>query len=171
MLRLLEDVLSNDAAVLLPAMPRMVFAVHGSVTVGDRVLQAEEAWSGEDAVTLEAGGDGATVWRWELLTGDADRGISTGPGIASREKLSARLSPCPKARCFCGAIVWPSRRAAAPICTAIKDPASVAWSKAESASIRTTARRHTVRAALGTRADRIRSSLKPRTGRAGSFAS
>ena len=96
MLRLLEDVLSNDAAVLLPAMPRMVFAVHGSVTVGDRALQAEEAWSGEDAVTLEAGGDGATVWRWELLTGDADRGISTGLGIASREKLSARLESLPK---------------------------------------------------------------------------
>jgi hypothetical protein len=74
----------------------MIFAVYGSVTVDDRVLRAEEAWSGEGAVTLKAGGDGATVWRWELVTGDADRGISTGPGIASREKLSARLETLPK---------------------------------------------------------------------------
>ena len=96
MLRLHEDVLFSDAAVSLPALPRMVFAVHGSVTVGNRVLQAEEAWSGEGAVTLEAGGDGATVWRWELVTGDADRGISTGQGIASREMLSARLETLPK---------------------------------------------------------------------------
>ena len=95
-LRLHEDVLSNDAAVSFPTLPRMIFAVYGSVTVDDRVLRAEEAWSGEGAVTLKAGGDGATVWRWELVTGDADRGISTGPGIASREKLSARLETLPK---------------------------------------------------------------------------
>lgn len=95
-LRLHEDVLSNDAAVSFPTLPRMIFAVYGSVTVDDRVLRAEEAWSGEGAVTLKAGGDGATVWRWELVTGDADRGISTGPGIASREKLSARLETLPE---------------------------------------------------------------------------
>ena len=74
----------------------MIFAVYGSVTVDDRVLRAEEAWSGEGAVTLKAGGDGTTVWRWELVTGDADRGVSPGPGIASREKLSARLETVPK---------------------------------------------------------------------------
>ena len=96
MLRLLEDVLSNDAAVLLPAMPRMVFAAHGSVTVGDRVLQAEEAWSGEGILTLKAGRDGATVWRWELVPGAADSGLPTGLGVASREKLSARLESLPK---------------------------------------------------------------------------
>ena len=49
-------------------------------TVGDRVLQAEEAWSGEGTVTLKAGRDGATVWRWELVTGDADGGVPTGAG-------------------------------------------------------------------------------------------
>jgi hypothetical protein len=94
-LRLHEDVLSNDAAASLAALPRMIFAVHGSVTVDHRVLRAEEAWSGKDAVTLEAGGDGATVWRWELATGDIDGGIKTGPGIASCQKLSAELETPP----------------------------------------------------------------------------
>ena len=38
-LRLYEDVLSNDAAeVSLPALPRMIFVVHGSVTIADRTV-------------------------------------------------------------------------------------------------------------------------------------
>jgi len=74
----------------------MVFAVHGLVTIGDRVLQVEQAWSGEGPATLKAGHDGATVWRWELVTGDADGGVATGRDIASRQKLSARLETLPK---------------------------------------------------------------------------
>jgi len=95
-LRLHEDVLSNDAAVSFPALPRIIFTVHGSVTADGRVLRAEEAWSGEGTLTLKAGRDGATVWRWELVTDDADGGFATGPGIVSREKLSARLATLPK---------------------------------------------------------------------------
>ena len=95
-LRLHEDMLSNDAAVSFPALPRMIFPVYGSVTVDHRVLRAEEAWSGEGAITLRAGRDGATVWRWELAPGDADGRITTGLGIVSREKLSAQLETLPK---------------------------------------------------------------------------
>ncbi len=95
-LRLHEDVLSNDTAVSFPALPRMIFPVYGSATVDDRALRAEEAWSGEGAVTLRAGRDGATAWRWELAPGDADGRITTGPGIVSREKLSAQLETLPK---------------------------------------------------------------------------
>ena len=74
----------------------MVFAVHGLVTIGDRVLQVEQAWSGEGPATLKGGHDGATVWQWELVTGDADGGVATGRDIASRQKLSARLETLPK---------------------------------------------------------------------------
>ena len=47
MLRLHEDVLSNAAAVSFAALPRMIFAVYGSVTVdgnvsiGVQILHAE----------------------------------------------------------------------------------------------------------------------------------
>ncbi len=95
-IRLHEDVLSNDAAASLPALPRMIFAVHGSVAVSDRVLRADEAWSGEGAVTLKAGRDGATVWRWELALGEGDGGITASAGIISREKLSARIETLPE---------------------------------------------------------------------------
>jgi len=94
-LRLYEDVLANDAAVSLPALPRMIFVVHGSLAVAGQTLGDGEAWSGEGAVTLKAGSGGATVWRWELASG-AGGGPTVGPGVESREKLSAALATMPK---------------------------------------------------------------------------
>ncbi len=91
-LALYEDVLSNAAgAFALPARPRMIFVAHGSVTAADRRLRDEETWSGEGAVTLQAGGAGATLWRWEVLADDAGGPVPASAGVATREKLAARL--------------------------------------------------------------------------------
>jgi len=96
-LRLYEDVLSNDAAeVSLPALPRMAFVVHGAVTIADRTLRDGEAWSGEGAVRLKAGREGATLWRWELAAADAAEGNITVRGVVCREKLTASLETLPK---------------------------------------------------------------------------
>jgi len=80
----------------LPALPRMIFVVHGSLTVADRTLNDGEAWSGEAAVTLKAGSAGATAWRWELVAGDGSDGLATWQDAVSREKFSAELSTVPK---------------------------------------------------------------------------
>jgi hypothetical protein len=94
-LRLYEDALSNVAAgVRLPPLARMIFVVHGSLSVGGNTVDAEAAWQGSDAVTITPGKEGASCWRWELSEGDA-QGFLSGPGIASREKLSARLDTLP----------------------------------------------------------------------------
>src|ERR1700732_1353182 len=63
-LRLYEDVLPNGGEAALSALPRMIFVVHGSLALADRTLSDGEAWSGEGAVVLKAGGAGAAVWRW-----------------------------------------------------------------------------------------------------------
>jgi hypothetical protein len=97
-LRLYEDVLSNDAAATLPPLPRMVFVVHGALAVVRRELHDGGAWSGEEAITLRADRDGATLWRWELVGGDAGAGALTGRGIVSREKLAAQLETLPRGR-------------------------------------------------------------------------
>jgi hypothetical protein len=97
-LRLYEDVLSNDAAATLPLLPRMIFVVHGSVTVADRELRDGEAWGGEAAITLKAGRGGAYLWRWELVDSNAAGGTLAGSGAVSREKLAARLETLPKGR-------------------------------------------------------------------------
>jgi hypothetical protein len=95
-LRLYEDVLANDAEAALPALPRMIFVVHGLLAAPDRILSDGDAWSGEGAVTLKAGGGGATVWRWELAPSGAAGGLATGKSVVSREKLSAELATMPK---------------------------------------------------------------------------
>ena len=93
-LSLYEDILSNDTTLALPARPRMLFVVHGAVTIADRGLHDGEAWHGEDAVTLGSGKTGAALWRLELS--DAADGTATGPGVVSRQKLSARLDTLPQ---------------------------------------------------------------------------
>jgi hypothetical protein len=95
-LRLYEDVLANDADASLPALPRMIFIVHGSLAIDDRTLRDNEALSGEGAVKLEAGSGGATLWRWELGADDTGASVIAGGGAASREKLSAPLETLPK---------------------------------------------------------------------------
>ena len=95
-LRLCEDVFADHGAMELPALPRMLFVVHGSITIGARSLRDEEAFGGEGAIMLKAGAAGAAVWRWELITRDADLGRpAPGSGIVSHEKLAVMLSSLP----------------------------------------------------------------------------
>jgi hypothetical protein len=92
-LALYEDVLSNEATLALPPLPRMIFVVHGSVTIADRTLGDGEAWHGEGAATLAAGATGATCWRFELTSRGAPDPAAAG--VSSRAKLSARLDTLP----------------------------------------------------------------------------
>jgi len=96
MLRLYEDVLPNAAELPLPALPRMIFVVHGSVTVADRTLHHDDGWSSEGEVRLKAGAGGATIWRWELAASDEGTVAAAGTSVISREKLSARLDTLPQ---------------------------------------------------------------------------
>jgi hypothetical protein len=95
-LQLYEDVLANDCEVSLPVLPRMIFVVHGTVTVADSTLRDGEAWSGEGAATLKAGREGVTLWRWEMAAGDASAGNLAARGVVCREKLVAPLETLPK---------------------------------------------------------------------------
>jgi quercetin dioxygenase-like cupin family protein len=93
-LRLTEDVLSNAGEAALPALPRMIFVVHGLLAIDGRALRGEEAWSGEGAVTLSTGREGATLWRFEFLTGEP--AAVSMRGMVSREKLAAPLDTLPE---------------------------------------------------------------------------
>jgi len=96
MLRLHEDILSSGGALDLPPRPRMIFVVHGSVTIAGRVLQDGEAWQGEGAAALRPGQAGASCWRWELAAAGANDAPAAGKGVSSREKLAALLETLPK---------------------------------------------------------------------------
>ena len=90
-LALYEDVLANGAALVLPAAARMIFLVHGGVTISDRTLRDGEAWHGEAAATITAGAAGATCWRYELAAPRAP----PAAGVTSREKLAVSLDTLP----------------------------------------------------------------------------
>jgi hypothetical protein len=96
-MRLYEDVLSNDGAlrVALPALPRMIFIVHGTAMIEGRALSDGEAWHGEEAVTLTPGSGGATCWRFELAPADAADGEAAGRAVVSRQKLAAAAGTLP----------------------------------------------------------------------------
>ncbi len=98
MLRLYEDIIANDAALTfrLPPLPRMIFVVHGSATIGGRSVGDGETWHGEDAVTLTPGPSGVTCWRWELVRADAAEAVGATPGVITHDKISALLDTLPK---------------------------------------------------------------------------
>src|SRR5262245_28619469 len=94
-LSLFEDSLSGGASLSLPALPRMIFVVHGAVAIDGKAFTDGEAWSGEGAVSLIPGKDGTTVWRYELAATGAPHGAANGAGVRSREKLAAELKTIP----------------------------------------------------------------------------
>jgi hypothetical protein len=95
LLRLYEDSISGDAAtVSLPALARMVFVVHGTVTIDGKALSDGEAWHGEGACSITAGKDGVTIWRFELAaSGSNSHPINV---LRSQEKLAAALETIPQ---------------------------------------------------------------------------
>jgi hypothetical protein len=95
-LRLFEDSLRGGASQALPPLPRMIFVVHGAVTIDGKSFGDGEAWSGEGAVSLAPGKDGTTVWRYELAPSGSQPGLGNGAGVRSREKLSAVLETVPQ---------------------------------------------------------------------------
>ena len=99
-LRLWEDFLTDRGVLSLPAQPRMLYLVRGNAMVGTHAFGQGEAWHGEDAVTVQAGEAGATLWRWELSAGAPAAWQSTS-SVLSREKLSAQLETLPQ-----GDLLW-----------------------------------------------------------------
>jgi hypothetical protein len=93
-LRLYEDVLADNAKVALSACARMIFVVHGNLTIDGRTVRDGETWHGEGNVSLTAGASGVTYWRWEFVASETMAGAADG-GTASHEKLSAPLTTLP----------------------------------------------------------------------------
>ena len=61
-LRLFEDTIAGGSPdVSLPALPRMIFIVHGEVTVSGKTLRDGETWNGDGGAAMTAGKDGVTL--------------------------------------------------------------------------------------------------------------
>jgi hypothetical protein len=96
MLRLYEDSISGGAAAVpLPALARMIFVVHGAVTISDQALSDGDAWQGEGACSLTAGKDGVTLWRFELAAFSSNS-HPIKDALRSQQKLAAALETIPQ---------------------------------------------------------------------------
>ena len=93
-LRLVEDVLSDGAEMTLRAEPRMIFVLHGAITVSGKPVSDGEAWHGGGAATVLAGPAGAMCWRYELSTSVSDDAVIAN-NVTSRTKLAAPLEYLP----------------------------------------------------------------------------
>jgi hypothetical protein len=96
MLRLYEDTLANDGAEhTLPARPYMIYVVHGSILLADRIVRADEGFGGEAAAHMKGGPEGATLWRWEFAADGSAAAAPAGSSVVSREKFAAPLDALP----------------------------------------------------------------------------
>ena len=72
-MRLFEDTLFGGEEVRFDdAAPRAIYVSAGSISAGGDDVPSDEGVVLTDAATLRAGGDGATVWRWEVGSAAAD---------------------------------------------------------------------------------------------------
>ena len=85
-MRLFEDTLFGDEEVRFedPA-PRALYVSAGTVSVNGEELPLDEGVVSTDAATVCAGGEGATLWRWEI-------GASDAGARADRHRTSLRLA-------------------------------------------------------------------------------
>lgn len=86
------DRLEPRAESRLPGCHRVIYVREGDAIVraGGQAagLATDSAWHGRDAVTVTAGAAGATLLRWELMSGGAAPGKPAGAGITSRPALA-----------------------------------------------------------------------------------
>ena len=90
-MRLFEDALFGGEVVRFDdPTPRTIYVTAGRIFVDGEKLPPDEGLVSTDAATLRAGGDGATVWRWEVGPADAEANV-----YAHRTtlRLAGRIDP------------------------------------------------------------------------------
>ena len=92
-LRLYHDRYAPDSTTEedLEAQHSIAYVLNGSVTINGKALAADEALYVKDVAQVEAGPEGASVWRWELVRTDDPNNLAWGDGVTSRLRMSRRI--------------------------------------------------------------------------------
>ncbi len=92
-LRLYQDRFSPNTMSVpdMEAQHSIVYTCEGTVTVNGQLLQRDMAVYSRDVVSIEAGPDGAWVWRWELVRTSEPNNLAQGQGITSHVRMSRRI--------------------------------------------------------------------------------
>lgn len=81
----------SQAAQDLEAQHSISYVLKGSATINGTVLEQDHAVYCKDVATVQAGPDGATVWRWELVRTSAPNNLAQGHGVSSHLRMSRRI--------------------------------------------------------------------------------
>ena len=87
----------------------MIFVAHGAIAMADHgPLRDDEAIGSESAISLKSEREGATVWRFELTSGDED-GTAAAKAASFPANGCRRTAgyPSPKEPCCCAATASP----------------------------------------------------------------
>lgn len=80
-LRLIEDWLVAGARSTLPSeTPRALYVASGSISVNGESIGLDEGLTSIGELSIEAGVDGATIWRWELVDDTSESTFISGRG-------------------------------------------------------------------------------------------
>jgi hypothetical protein len=92
-LRLYQDVFAPNAKAStdLEAQHGIVYVHKGSAVVNGETLTGDSAAISRDVMSVVAGPEGASLWRWELVRTAAPNDLAVGEGIVSRLKMSRRI--------------------------------------------------------------------------------
>ena len=92
-LRLYHDRFTPNAKTLqdLEAQHSIAYVFEGSATVNGQAVAADTAVYSQDTATIEAGPDGAWIWRWELVRTADSNNLALGEGIDSHLRMSRRV--------------------------------------------------------------------------------
>jgi hypothetical protein len=90
LLKLFHDDLAPGATADpgVEAQHSIVYVAAGSATVNGETLEDDASTYFEDYATIDAGEQGATIWRWELVPAADPLHLLRGEGVTSRLRMS-----------------------------------------------------------------------------------
>ncbi len=92
-LRLYHDVYAPGSVAEddLEAQHSIAYVLEGAAALNGQLLEADQALYYKDVTSVEAGGEGAVIWRWELVRTEEPNNLAWGDGVTSRLRMSRRI--------------------------------------------------------------------------------
>jgi hypothetical protein len=87
-IRLYHDRYEPGKIANLEAQHSNVYVFDGSAAVNGERLEKDTAAYARDVLRIEAGPEGATVWRWDLVRATEPNNLVAGEGVVSRLRMS-----------------------------------------------------------------------------------
>ena len=93
LLKLFHDRLPPNAAVTpgLESQHMIIYLWKGSATINSELIESDSAVYCEDFAAIQAGTEGAVLWRWELIPEDDPLHLLQGEGMVSALRMSRHI--------------------------------------------------------------------------------